>query len=136
MGMDSSEFLISAENIMAEPAIKKEIDARNAASRAYYTAYHVCNEFGNNLLSYRDVPGGVHARLIDTLESYRDKSVPPERQRAVKALGYQLRQIRSLRISADYLLSDDFPDEHGLTTIKLTKRIQDKVESLSKSDAA
>ncbi len=45
-----------------------EVDLRNAASRAYYAAYHQCRRLAQDL-RLRPAPGAgsVHRRVIDTL---------------------------------------------------------------------
>ena len=81
---------------------ESEVDLRNAASRAYYAAYHHCRLLGQSLRSPAPpLQGGVHRTLIATLTEARSSKL--------KSLGYMLEQCRRLRVSADYDIGSEFP---------------------------
>lgn len=100
-----------------------EIDLRNAASRAYYAAYHQCRRLAQNL-RLPPAPGseGVHRRVIDALTGSRDMKL--------KSLGYRLEQCRKLRVVADYGIEAEFPPGDARTALVQCRKILDKAESI------
>ena len=99
-----------------------EVDLRNAASRAYYAAYHQCRRLAQDL-RLRPAPGsgGVHRRVIDALTGSRD--------RKLKSLGYMLEQCRKLRVSADYNIDEEFPPGHARTALMQCRKILNRAEA-------
>ena len=95
-----------------------EVDRSNAASRAYYAAWHRCLPIGRSVgLSVQ--PGqGVHQQLIGTLTGDRNPTL--------KSLGYMLRQCRDLRVEADYEIEIDFPPEDARTALAQCEKILNK----------
>ena len=100
-----------------------EIDLRNAASRAYYAAYHQCRRLAQNL-RLRPAPGsgGVHRTVIDSLTDSGD--------RKLKSLGYRLEQCRKLRVVADYEIEVEFPPGDARTALAQCRKILDGAESI------
>ena len=95
-----------------------EVDRRNAASRAYYAAWHQCLPIGRSV-GLSDQPGqGVHQQLIGTLTGNRNLTL--------KSLGYMLRQCRDLRVEADYEIETDFPPEDARTALAQCEKILNK----------
>ena len=92
-----------------------EMDYRNAASRSYYAAYHLCLNLGRRFPDYLDVKGGVHERLIVKLEKASD--------RRIKTIGYILKQCRVYRNKADYLLEDKFSKQDAELVIKQVEKL-------------
>lgn len=83
MGIEYSEFLDSAKKILKQSNDCAEIDLRNAISRAYYSAYHIC---ASKFLP-ADVKGkGSHERLILGMMSSDDAEV--------KELAEQLKNLK------------------------------------------
>ena len=99
-----------------------EADLRNAASRAYYAAYHQCRWLAQDL-RLRPAPGsgGVHRRVIDTLTGSQD--------RKLKSLGYMLEQCRKLRVAADYDIDEEFPPGHARTALVQCRKILNGAEA-------
>ena len=100
---------------------ESEVDLRNAASRAYYAAYHQCRRLARDL-RLRPTPGsgGVHRRVIDTLTTSQD--------RKLRRLGYMLEQCRKLRVVADYDIEAEFPSDHARTALAQCRRILNGAE--------
>lgn len=96
-----------------------EVDWRNAASRAYYAAWHRCLPIGRSVgLS---AGRGVHRQLIETLEQ--------DRNMTLKSLGYMLRQCRKLRVKADYEIETDFSPEDARIALTQSEKILIRAEA-------
>ena len=122
MGIGADDFLSFAEKLLSE---KTEINYRNAASRSYYAAFHYCLPI-TELLDKPAKDGGMHAIVCSKLtESFDQK---------LKSIGYILQQCRSIRVRADYELNQDFSRNDGELSIKLTKKIIERVLELEKKD--
>jgi len=89
-----------------------EINLRNAMSRAYYAAYHGCLEIYE---ADRSANGGVHNKLIIALKNSPDRK---DRQ-----LGIILDQLRLLRRTADYYLSESITLSDKQTAIKQAEKL-------------
>lgn len=92
-----------------------EIGLRNAASRAYYAAFHACREAAHGTLAVPSDAGGTHAEIISAYEQAGD--------RGYKKIGYMLRQCRDFRTKADYRIKDDFDSAYAVQAISQTERI-------------
>lgn len=97
---------------------ESEVDWRNAASRAYYAAWHRCLPIGRSVGLSAQPDQGVHRQLIETLTGNRD--------RTLKSLGYMLEQCRALRVGADYEIETDFPPEDARTALEQCEKILNK----------
>lgn len=114
MSVTYQHFLDSAKVFLSGLS---EIDYRNAASRGYYAAYHICLKLGKRYPDFIDDKSGVHEKLITKLEGARDHNI--------KAIGYILRVCKNSRKKADYLLEDKFSKQEAeLTIIQAVKIIQ------------
>jgi uncharacterized protein (UPF0332 family) len=119
MSVSPIDFLHTAENSLKSTS---EIDHRNAASRAYYSAFHHCGPLANHLDPVATPKSGLHNAFIDIfINSSNFKS---------KAIGYMLRQCHDLRIKADYHIGDEFHRHEAEITIKQAKRIYEAVDKL------
>ena len=85
--MDPIDFLTTAQESIG----KREVDYRNAASRAYYSAFHLCK----GLVESFPI-GASHEKVILALREHPDKRM--------KSLGNSLQQIKEIRVHADYKL--------------------------------
>ena len=92
----------------------REIDWRNAASRAYYAAHHRCIPFAYGRASAS--PG--HAQMIADLKRRSDADG------SVQA-GYLLQHCKSLREQADYELEATFQRKDADSVLIRTSRIFD-----------
>ncbi len=119
MAVTNQHFLESARVFLSGIS---EIDYRNAASRSYYAAYHLCLNLGKRFPDYLDVKGGVHERLILKLECARDKKI--------KAVGYILRGCKGSRNKADYSLEDKFSKQEAEFAIKQVEKLIQKCSEI------
>ena len=93
-----------------------EVDWRNAATCAYYAAYHKCIPFAYGRATAE--PG--HSELIATLTEPRS----PTRSRQA---GHLLRQCKVLREQANYRIAQDFRHGDAHATLNASRRIFDLV---------
>ena len=103
-----------------------EVDHRNAASRAYYAAYHRCRPIAERI-GLSSGSQGVHRNLIDTLTSTRD--------RRLKSMGYMLDQCRGLRVKADYEIHIEFPADNARLVMRQCERILSQADALEPDGA-
>lgn len=92
-----------------------EVEWRNAASRAYYAAYHRCRVVAAEEKLPLLRTGSVHAALVGELGA--------SRQRSLRALGYMLNQCRHLRATADYEIDERFERADAATVVGASERI-------------
>ena len=95
------EVLLAAADAIGRG--NSEVAWRNAASRAYYAAFHRCRSVAKDArLSFPET-GSVHAGLIDVLTH-------PLNPSRIRSLGYLLDLCRAHRVDADYQIDEKF---HG-----------------------
>ena len=101
-----------------------EVDRRNAASRAYYAAYHRCLPIGRSLGLSAAPAHGVHRQLVDTLTESSDLKM--------KGIGYRLNECRKLRAQADYEIESDFSSRDARLVVEQCERILGQVDALAR----
>ncbi len=97
--MNAWDFLDSADTRLKQLNQTTEVDYRNAASRAYYAAYHACK----NIAEQKKInlsAGATHEKLILGLKNSRNKDL--------QRLGNILQNMRDSRHKADYKINDTF----------------------------
>jgi uncharacterized protein (UPF0332 family) len=112
MTINVNDFLVFAKSLPKD----SEINCRNSVSRAYYSAYHSC------LSVYKpasNADGGVHGKLISAL-----KGSPSSQERSI---GFILEQLKKLRTTADYFLSENVSKADADTAIAQTEKLQVKI---------
>ena len=95
--------------------------ARAAASRAYYSAFHACREVANKYVMVPAESGGVHEQLYTAMlnchpgytDNYKD----------VRKLAYMAREIKTIRINADYAIETRFPFGDAVEAIAKSKKL-------------
>lgn len=106
-----TDFFAFAESIKAD---SDEISFRAAISRAYYGAYHACQQWHDTKLPVAGhdigMSGGVHQTLINQLTN-PDPGCGRDLGNYSKSLGYGLRALKELRTTADYQLSETVDKE-------------------------
>lgn len=120
--MDVRQFLTSAQIFMQGG---REIDYRNAASRAYYCAFHLCKNLVETIPISTDNIGTSHQRIIDALAQSHDKRL--------KSLANKLKVVRELRHKADYKLDIKFSRYEASRALSHTQKITSEVENLLQS---
>lgn len=116
------EALLAAADAIGQG--NSEADWRNAASRAYYAAYHRCRSVAQDARLSLSETGSVHTALVSVLTHGLNPN-------SLKSLGYMLDQCRLRRADADYQIHQDFPRELAQTVLADCRRIFAKAETLS-----
>lgn len=118
MAITAACLLESAKELRRGSA---EIDHRNAASRAYYAAFHRCLPIARGIGLSESPEMGVHRNLIDTLiaASVGDKA----QKRMLARLGYMLNACRAQRVRADYNIDEDFEPHYAQEAIEHSERV-------------
>lgn len=120
MSVTPDDFIDAAETLILN---NTEMDFRNAASRAYYGAYHRSFIYAHHHLGIpADVDGGSHYAVS---ESYLSKS-----DLSYRKVSILLRQAKAIRVTADYHLSVNFDENLAATALEQAKRIIESVDSL------
>jgi uncharacterized protein (UPF0332 family) len=119
----SPDLLLDSARVLAEE--EAEINQRNAASRAYYAAFHRCLPIARRL-GLPERPERAHRDLIDTLTSTRDTTM--------MSIGYRLNQCRLLRVHADYEISTDFTRTDSQTALSQCERIMRQADAVDPSE--
>lgn len=124
--MEPIEFLKSSETVLLEKESVAEVECRNAASRAYYSAYHFCVDLSKRYPTINDsgVKKGVgmHEKLIQTLCEHQDEQV--------RAVGYSLRQVKTRRVKADYKLAQTFTLQDAQFTVKSAQKLLQEIRKI------
>ena len=125
MSIQKEDFLTLASELCVGTA---ETHWRSAVSRAYYAAYHGCNDWHDALPmpgSNSGPNGGVHQKLINRLRN-PDTTVPATARDLSKILGTKLDVLRGQRGKADYQLPETVDiiqaqNAYELATVILSK---------------
>jgi uncharacterized protein (UPF0332 family) len=117
--MDTKEFLGSAQELIQG---NREIDYRNAASRAYYSAFHCCKSLVEKLPNTHGSIGSSHQKVVADLLSYPDNRI--------KKLGRKLEQAKTLRHQADYKLHIPFTRNNAKQVILHVKQILLEIDEI------
>jgi uncharacterized protein (UPF0332 family) len=103
-----SDYLSMASKLVSQ----SEPENRTSISRAYYAAFHACQDYYNTA---PDTQGGMHHRFIQGL--INSPAVVD------KQIGFKLKAIYSHRITADYILSSDVSENNARECLKHTNDI-------------
>ena len=110
--------LLDAAKRLAEG--EREVDQRNATSRAYYAAYHLCVAIAEELPPPART-SGVHRTLIDQLTAGNNR---------LKSIGYMLEDCFRARILADYDIKTSFMPKSTKTTLEHCAKIFEMASGL------
>ena len=119
MAVTAQHFLDSATEIIGRYSC--EMDARNAASRAYYCAYHLAREAEQ----YLPVIDGAHGKHETLILRFERVTPPNAASRDCRLVAQLLRQIRKIRVEADYELARTFRRSDAEVALALFPRIAD-----------
>ncbi|OQW93029.1 MAG: hypothetical protein BWK79_13280 [Beggiatoa sp. IS2] len=123
--MNAIDFLESAKQQL-EIVLKEEVNYRNASSRAYYSAFHICKDLMDKHPEWHVAIGSEHQKLINNL-----LNVP---RKELNILGRQLERIKTLRHRADYDLHKKFTYQDAKQTIFESQKIVDEVFGLDQPE--
>jgi uncharacterized protein (UPF0332 family) len=112
--IEAVEFLSSAKELLNKQLVK-EVDYRNAASRAYYCAFHTCKKLLEDFPPTQSQIGAEHEKIINGLLNHQDKRF--------KALGSMLKDAKDQRVKADYRLDNNFTIQDAKLVVKFTDKI-------------
>ena len=99
-----------------------EVDWRNAASRAYYAAYHRCRRMAEDERLSIPEGGSAHAALADALVNGINAPI--------RRIGLVLDLCRARRARADYDIDDSFPRELANTVVEDCERLLAEADSV------
>ena len=119
----SPKQLLDAALELAEGS--REVDFRNAASRAYYAAYHRCRPIAKRI-GLRSSHRGVHSDVIDALRTATKPSL--------KQLAQMLARCKGLRAKADYNIGKEFKRSEAQTSTRQVQKIltlADEIDGIS-----
>ena len=108
----SPNQLLEAAQELAEGS--REVDFRNAASRAYYAAYHRCRPIAKRQ-GLRSSGRGVHGDVIDALRT----ATKPK----LKQMAQLLARCRGLRVKADYNIDEAFRRSEAQASTRQAQKI-------------
>ena len=115
------EILLAAADVLGRG--NSEADWRNAASRAYYAAFHRCRSVAQDARLAFPETGSVHTGLIEVLTH-------PLNPSRIRSLGYLLDLCRAHRVDADYRIDEDFARILAETVLAHCREILSRAESL------
>lgn len=128
MSIQKEDLLILAGELSAGTT---EAHWRSAVSRAYYAAYHGCNDWHDALPapgSNTGIPGGKHQQLINRL-GHPAPEVKDGRATVSRLAGVRLGLLRTQRASADYQLQDLLDGASAQNACLAAKEILDRLEA-------
>lgn len=99
-----------------------EISNRSAASRAYYGAFHASRPLADQLPDPVDFEGS-HDRAIRAMKECPLTKANRDTAMAIRRVGIQLGQCRSLRTRADYKCSEGFSESEAQEAIAFAEQI-------------
>lgn len=100
---------------------KDEFDYRNSASRAYYCAFHCCNEERMRGPGIKDeVLRGSHDKLYDFFSAL---PVGMPESVLLKKMAYMARLMKGVRKHADYTLQKDFCEQDSKQQVSDAKTV-------------
>lgn len=141
MPIDKTDFFDSAD-IKDCGDSTPEIAIRNAISRSYYAAYHAALDISDRLEEpfYESKTQGVHDRLIKQFADYKKRDANDPEEFKVRSISYVLKQLKALRVRADYYLDDTLLNTDYNTCRSQTEnainKLADIEDSLNKSESA
>jgi uncharacterized protein (UPF0332 family) len=122
--MEPIEFLAAAEELLKKTATR-EVDYRNAASRAYYGAFHTCKQLLEHYPPSESQRGTEHEKTIAELVNHQDKRF--------KTLGNMLKTSKDQRHRADYKLAEKFALQDAKRVILSVKKLLQESADIQKT---
>lgn len=113
MSVSYNDFITSAKIVVKGGS---EIDYRNAASRAYYGAYHEAERMSSVSNGSIGKGGGVHQKLINKLKTHSGST---SRDDEIRQIGVMLDMCKKQRIYADYRLQRQYTQTNACITIQI-----------------
>lgn len=127
-----ADLIAYARNLYTPTA--KEIALRSGISRAYYGAFHYCQDVANRWcdeIPPEEIikPLGVHARLYVRMEKYCKVA---NVSASVRFMALRARTLHGERITADYELDSDVGPRQITAALSIANDIQTEYNKLVK----
>lgn len=102
-----------------------EVRIRGSVSRAYYAAYHYCDQAANSWCD--PLPAAAkeekrsHEQLYHRLENCsKNKTI----EKDLKLMAAEAKNLRNLRVRADYYLSDNFDQKSVIRSLSYMSQVK------------
>jgi len=125
MMMKPTDFLETATEFLQKKPLR-EVDCRNAASRAYYCALHSCRDLLEQSASRISVTDTSHQKIIRELQANTD--------RLIVALGNKLFSLKSQRNDADYKLDQKFTFKDAERLVQHTRNLLQEIQNIQSAN--
>lgn len=114
-----------------------EARIRCSVSRAYYAAYHYCDQAANTWCNplpeaeKKDRP--THAQLYLRLEKFSKDKVT---EKELQAMAKEAKNLRLLRVKADYNLTDSLDQKTVTRSLSYMSQVKSYLDSIIKATTA
>jgi uncharacterized protein (UPF0332 family) len=133
MSVSHRDFYNFAEALLDNP-YSTEMDLRNVISRSYYAVFQLSREIASKLPLYIDPAEyqklDIHDKVILRFEKNPDKRI--------QAVSYLIKQLRALRMNADYDTNLDIKrietTQHFYATQKLLNSLEGLLAALNSQE--
>lgn len=131
MSTTPEDFYQFAKGILQAAGGSSEFEWRNAASRAYYAAFHCCKAVAGRFpLPPPSVQGGVHQILYAQLEAIPIGNGHPPENTKIKKMAYIAKFMKSTRVAADYAIDEGFDLDVAKQQLCDAKKVIDQWKAL------
>lgn len=103
----------------------REVDWRNATSRAYYAAYHGCRALAQSIEPNADLSRSTSHQNVRAI--LLQSGSPTE----ARAVAHQLNACRQVRNRADYQIGEDFERSECGTVVETCRIILKRVDAIA-----
>ena len=114
-----------------------EVRIRGSISRAYYAAYHYCDQAANSWCD--PLPNAVkeekrsHEQLYHRLENFsKNKAI----EKDLKLMAAEAKNLRSLRVRADYYLNDNFDQKTIIRSLSHMSQVKSCLDLITTTTSA
>lgn len=124
--VNTQNLLNVARELLISPR-KNEQHFRSSTSRAYYSVFHECSKTAiaklNTLPSNGMGSSFKHHELCDVFNNHNQNINITQRDRDIWKIGALLRQIKDLRVDADYRDNATYTHAHASDAIQYAEAI-------------
>lgn len=119
MAVQPLDFFQFAEKVVRDPQ-RTEFDLRNAASRAYYAAFHCCQSKEHLCPRVNRPDLGPHDRMYERFAALPSDTSDDE---AMKKMAYLASMMKAVRKAADYDVRNDFDPQDATQQVSDARRV-------------
>lgn len=120
MSVDCQDFERVAQ---CDLALATEMNWRNSASRAYYSAYHAAQDHVDNCPDNSHLHMGAHERLSNRFEL--------ENSQPARSISYILVAMKRVRHQADYDIADGFSKDIAVKQLAQLPLLQSRLQAFA-----